>query len=105
MFNEKNITIRYLSRKLEHKLYRPYELLDNISPMARRPHLPKMENIHVGFDVPLIELFVKGTRDMDFNTILKNSHSIENAPDYDVHIVIASTQHGRRVIYLLTWKV
>jgi hypothetical protein len=41
MLNGKNIKNRGPARKLEHKIYRPYEILDIISPTAVRPRLPK----------------------------------------------------------------
>jgi hypothetical protein len=41
MLNGKNIKTCPLARKLEHKMFAPYEILDIISPIAVRLRLPK----------------------------------------------------------------
>jgi hypothetical protein len=104
MLNGKNIKTRRPARKLEHKMYGPYEILDIISPTAVRLHLPKTWKIHPVFHVSLIEPFVKGNRDVDLNAVLKTSDPIENATEYDVDKVMGSTEKDSRVLYLVKWK-
>jgi hypothetical protein len=97
MLNGKTIKTRRPARKLEHKMYGPYEILDSISPTAVRLRLPKMWKIHPVFHVSLIEPFVKGNRDVDLNAVLKTSDPIGNAAEYDVDKVMGSTETDRRV--------
>jgi hypothetical protein len=104
MLNGKNIKTRHPARKLEHKMYGPYEILDIISPTAVRLRLPKTWKIHPVFHVTLIELFVEGNRDVDLNAVLKTSDPIENAPEYDVDKVMGSTEKDGKVLYLVKWK-
>jgi hypothetical protein len=59
------------ARKFKHKRYGLFEILDVISQMAVRLHLPKMWKIHTVFHVSLIESFVKGNRDVNLNAVLK----------------------------------
>jgi hypothetical protein len=53
MLNRKNIKTRHAARKLEHKMYGPFEVLDIISPTAVRLRLPKTWKIHPVFHVSL----------------------------------------------------
>jgi hypothetical protein len=62
---------------------------------------PKNVENSFGFHVSLIEPFVKGNRDVDFNAVLKPSNPIENAPDYDVNKVMGSTEIDVKVLYLV----
>jgi hypothetical protein len=99
-----NIKTRHLARKLEHKMYGPFEILDIISLTAVRLHLPKTWKIYPVFHVSLIEPFVKGNRDVDLNTILKTSDPIENIPEYDIDKVMGSTEKDGKVLYLVKCK-
>jgi hypothetical protein len=92
------------ARKLEHKMYGPYEILDLISPTAVCLRLPKTWKLHPVFHVSLINPFVKAHRDLDLNAVLKPSDPIENAPEYDVAKVMSSTDNDRRVLYLVKCK-
>jgi hypothetical protein len=49
MLNEKIIKTRPAARKLDHKMYVPYEILDIISPIVVCLRLPKMWKIHSVF--------------------------------------------------------
>jgi hypothetical protein len=104
MLNGKNNKPSRSARKLEHKMYGLYEILDIISPTAVRLCLPKTWKIYPGFHISLIEPFVKGNRDVDLNAVLKTSDPIENAPEYDVDKVMGSTEKHRRVLPLVKWK-
>jgi hypothetical protein len=53
MLNGKNIKTHRPDRKLKHKIYGPYEILDIISPTAIRFRLPKTSKIHPVFHVSL----------------------------------------------------
>jgi hypothetical protein len=77
MLKGKNIKSRRPARKLDHKMYGPFEILDIISPTGVRLRVPKTWKIHPVFHVSLIELFVKGNRDVDLNAILKTSDPFE----------------------------
>jgi hypothetical protein len=99
-----NIKTRHPGRKLELKMYGPFEILDIISPIAVRRRLPNIWKIYPVFHVSLIELFVKGNQDVDLNAVLKTSNPIENAPEYDVDKVMGSTKKDRKVLYLVKWK-
>jgi hypothetical protein len=104
ILNGKNIKTRRPARKLDHKMYGPFEILDIISPTAVRLRLPKTWKIHPVFHVSIIEPFIKGNRAVDLNAILKTSDPFENAPEYDVDKVMGSTENERKVLYLLKWK-
>jgi hypothetical protein len=97
----KNIKTVSLAQKLDHKIYGPFEILDIISPMAGCFCLANTWKIHPVFHVSLIVLFVKGNRDVDLNAILKISDPIENAPEYEVDTVMASTEKDGKVLYLV----
>jgi hypothetical protein len=85
-------------------MYAPFEIQDIISPNAGRLRLPKMWKIHPVFHVSLIELFVKGNQDVVLNAVRKTSDPIDNAPEYDVDIVMGSTEKDGAVLYLVKWK-
>jgi hypothetical protein len=104
MLNRKNIKTRRPGRKLEHKMYRPFEILDIISPTAVRLCLPKTWKIHSVFHMSLIEPVIKGNRDVDLNAVLKTSDPIEKAPESDIDKVMGATEKDRRVFYLVKWK-
>jgi hypothetical protein len=70
MLNGKNIKTRHPSRKLDHKLYGPFEILELISPTAIRLRLPKTWKIHPIFHVSLIEPFITGGKEVNIDEIL-----------------------------------
>jgi hypothetical protein len=70
MLNEKNIKTRRPSRKPDHKLYGPFEILELISPTAIRLRLPKIWKIHPVFYVFLIKPFTTGGKEVNINKIL-----------------------------------
>jgi hypothetical protein len=59
MLKTKNIQTRRPARKLKQNIYGPYDILDIISPMAVRLHLPMRSKIILVFHVSLIEPFIK----------------------------------------------
>jgi hypothetical protein len=104
MLNGKNIKTRRPARKLEHKMYGPFEILDIISPTAVRLCLPKTWKIYSVLHVSLIEPFVKGNRDVDLNAVLKTSDPIESAPEYNIDKVMGSTEKDGKVLCLVKWR-
>jgi hypothetical protein len=72
MVNGKNIKTHCLARKLDHKFYRPFEILEVVSPMALRLRLLKTWKIHPVFQVSLIEPLIKGNWDVNVEDIPKN---------------------------------
>jgi hypothetical protein len=104
MLNGKNIKTHRIARNLDPKMYRPFEILDIISPTAVRVRLPKTLKIHPVFHVSLIEPFIKGNRNVDLNAVLKTSDPIDNAPEYDVDKLMSSTEKDGKVLYLVKWK-
>jgi hypothetical protein len=104
MLTGKNIKTHQPARKLDHKMYRPFEILDITSLTAVSLRLPKTWKINPDFHVSLIEPFVNGNRDVDLNSVLKTSDPIENAPEYDVDKVMGSTKKDRKVLYLVKWE-
>jgi hypothetical protein len=85
-------------------MYTPFEILDIISAPAVPLRFLKTRKIYPVFHVSLIELFVKGNRDVDLNAVLKTSDPIENAPAYDVDKVMGSTEKDSKDLYLVKWK-
>jgi hypothetical protein len=79
-------------------MYRPFEILDIISPMAVHLRVPKTWKIDPVFHVSFIEPFLKGNRDVDLIAVLKTSDYIENAPEYDVDKVMGSTEKDGKVL-------
>jgi hypothetical protein len=65
-----------------------YKIQEIISPTAVLLHIPKICKIYPVFHVSLIELFVKGNKNMDLKAVMKTSKQIENAPEYVVDKVI-----------------
>jgi hypothetical protein len=104
MLHGTHIKTHRLAPKLEYKIYRPFEILYLISPMAVCLSLLKMWTIHPIFPIFLIEPFVKGNRDFDINAILKTSNPIENAQEYDIDKVMGSKDNARKVLYRVKWK-
>jgi hypothetical protein len=97
MLDGKNINTSRPAPKLDQKIYRPFDILDIISPPAVRLRLPKTWQIYPVCHIYLIEPFIKGNRDVDLNAILKMSDPIENAPDYDVDKVMGATENDAKV--------
>jgi hypothetical protein len=104
MLNGKTIKTRRPARKLEHKMYGPFEILDIISHTAVRLGLPNRWKIYSVFHVSLFDRFGKGNQDIDQNAVLKTSDPIENAPEYDVDKVMGSTEKDEKVSYRVKWK-
>jgi hypothetical protein len=104
MLNWKNIKTHCQARKLKHKMYGSFEILDIISPTEVSLRLPKTWKIHPVFHVSLIEHFVKRNRNVDLHTVLTTSEPIANTPEYDVDKVIGSTEKDGKVLYLVKWK-
>jgi hypothetical protein len=70
MLNGKNIKTRRPSRKIDHKLYGPFVILELVSPTAIQLWLPKTWKIHPIFHVCLIEPFITGGKDVNIDEIL-----------------------------------
>jgi hypothetical protein len=85
-------------------MYRPFEILDIISPTAVRRWISKTWKIHPVFHISLIEPFVKDNQDGDLNTVLNTSEHIDNAPDYDIDTDMGSTENDGKGLYLAKWK-
>jgi hypothetical protein len=104
MLNGKNIKTRRPSRKLDHKLYGPFEILELISQTAIRLRLPKTWKIHPIFHVSLIEPFITGGKEVNIDEILRSAEPVENAPEYDVHKIMGSSKKNGKVLYWVKWK-
>jgi hypothetical protein len=72
----------------KHQIYRPFEILEIISPAPISRCLSKIWEIQLVFHVGLIEPFVKGNRDINLNPVLKTSDANENGRDYDIDKVL-----------------
>jgi hypothetical protein len=85
-------------------MYGPFKILNIISPMAVCLCLPKTWEVHPVFNISLIEPFVKGKWDVDLNTVLKTSDTIQKTPEYEIDQVMGSTEKDGNVFYLVKWE-
>jgi hypothetical protein len=101
MLNGKNIKTRLLSRKLDHKLYLPFEILELISPTAICLRLPKTWKIYPIFHISLFEPFITKGKEVNIDEIVRSAALVERAPKYDVDKIIGSSQKNGKVLYLV----
>jgi hypothetical protein len=100
-FNRKNIKTRGAARKLKHKMYGSFEIVDIILPMPVGLCLPKSWKIHQVFHISIVEPFVKGNRDVNLNAVINTSDPIESPPDYDIDKVTCSVEKDGKISYLV----
>jgi hypothetical protein len=105
MLNGRNIKTRRPSRKLDHKLYGPFQVEKLISPSAVRLTLPRKWRIHNVFHVSLLEPYNSGGRTLpDPAKVLREADDIECTEEYDVEEVMGSSRTKSRVLYLVRWS-
>jgi hypothetical protein len=101
---EKNMTSGHPARKLEHKMYGLYKILDIILPMGVDLCLAQTWKIKLVVQVSLIDPFLKGNHEVDLNVGLKTSDPIETACEYDLDKAMGSTENDRSILYLVKCK-
>jgi hypothetical protein len=78
MLNKINMKTCSPLLKLEHKMYGPYDKLDNMSTMVVGLHNPKVWQIYLVCHHSLTELFVQDNIDVMLYAIINISDPIEN---------------------------
>jgi hypothetical protein len=105
MLDGRNIQTRRPSRKLDHKRHGPFQVEKVISPTAVKLTLPRKWRIHNVLHVSLVEPFRAGNRDPPNPAkVLREADDVENDKEYDIDVVMSSTQVRNRVMYLVKWK-
>lgn len=99
----KHIKTNRPSDKLDYKKLGPYEIIDQINPVAFRLRLPQHFLIHPVFHVSLLEKYIPasepGRKHHEFPPDI-----IEGAEEYEVEEIVDAFYQNRKLYYVVRWK-
>jgi hypothetical protein len=101
--NRKNIRTTRPTKKLDHKFFGPYRIIQQINDVAFKLKLPKTLKIHPVFHVSLF-------KPKDPDTILPPTQpppdpiSIDDHTEYEVEAILDSRKFRNTVRYYIHWK-
>lgn len=99
----KHIKTNRPSDKLDYKKLGPFEIIQQINPVAFKLQLPVHFLIHPVFHVSLLEKYTPahepGRRMKVFPPDI-----IENTPEYEVEKILDAYYHNRKLYYVVSWK-
>jgi hypothetical protein len=90
MLSGKNIQSRRPCKKLDHKLTGPFAIREVISETVMRLNLPVKWNIHNVFHNSLLEPFIQGNREVNFQRVPDAAYPIEADDEYHGEEVMSS---------------
>src|SRR5579864_7315481 len=91
----KNLALPYATRKLAPKCHGPFQVVQQVSPVAYRLRLPLAWTIHDVFHVSLLHLYCE-TQEHGANYTRPPPDLIEGEQEYEVEAVQAHRYFGRR---------
>ena len=108
MLSGKNLKTRRPSKKLDSKMYGPFEIEKIILPLAERLTLPRTWHIHNVFHTKLLEPYRTSRRRArpDAAKVLRElDSSLSELEEFKVEEIMGSSydKHSRRVFYLVRW--
>jgi hypothetical protein len=105
MLDGRNIQMRRLKDKLDHKKHGPFAIEKVVSATAIRLSLPQKWTIYNTFHISLLEPYNNGTRPPpDLLKIIDQSDDIEGNKEWEIEEILSSRKVKGKVLYRVRWK-
>jgi hypothetical protein len=105
MLDGRNIQIRRLKDKLDHKKHSTFAIEKVVSPTAIRLSLPEKWKIDNTFYVSLLDPYNNGPRSLrDLLNIINESNDIECNEEWEIEEILSRRKVTGKVLYQVRWK-